>query len=97
MRPYSNTFLPGPTDPNNHPRLSLRKVQNHWHVLAVERRHCEHLHGEGFPTREEARQLLEDIRQALEAGKSLKLGRYWWSRALIAVDPEEYFEREKAA
>ena len=46
--PYTEYFRPGRGDPGDLPCLSLRSIDGHWHVVATEAGHCEHVHSDGF-------------------------------------------------
>jgi hypothetical protein len=83
--PYTNYFHPGPPDPTDLPALTLRKIEGHWHVVATEPGHCEHVHGEGFLERSRAEALLARIRGELEAGRRLDIVRSWETRVLAAA------------
>jgi len=83
--PYTDYFLPGEADPADHPELSLRRIDGHWHVVATEPGHCEHVHGDGFPTYWHALFLLRRIRDGLRAGRRLDIARCWETRALVKI------------
>ncbi len=86
--PYTNYFHPGEPDPTDLPRLSLRKIDGYWHVIATEAGHCEHIHGDGFQDRRRADKLLERIRSGLQDGRRLDIVHSWETRALIEVEAE---------
>jgi hypothetical protein len=87
MMPYTTYFNPGPADPTELPVLALRLIDGHWHVVATEPGHCEHVHGEGFPGRGKAQELLERIRQELLSGRRLDIVHSWETRALVGQAP----------
>jgi|GEM_PF-1669752 len=84
--PYTNYFHPGEADPTDLPRLSLRKIDGYWHVIATEVGHCEHVHGEGFKRRPRAATLMEQIWREMHAGRRLDIVHSWETRALIEVE-----------
>jgi len=86
--PYTNYFHHGEADPTDLPRLSLRKIDGYWHVIATEVGHCEHVHGEGFHDRRRADRLMERIRTGLQAGRRLDIIHSWETRALVPVEAE---------
>ncbi len=86
--PYTDYFHPGPPDPTDLPRLSLREIDAYWHVIATEPGHCEHVHGQGFRHREAAARLMERIWNGLQAGRRLDIIHSWETRALIEVPVE---------
>ena len=84
--PYTNYFHPGPPDPNDLPRLSLRKIDGYWHVIATEPGHCEHVHGEGFKGRRPAASLMVQIWKEMQTGRRLDIIHSWETRALIPIE-----------
>ncbi len=62
-------------------RVSLRKIDGHWHVIATEPGHAEHVHQDAFRFFEDARQLRDAIRRGTDNGEQLNL-RHWDTRAL---------------
>ena len=77
---YDGTFSTE-DDAQDEIRISLRRVDGKWRVLATEPGHAEHLHQDAFTSIDEAKGFRDAIRRGLATGRQLNLN-HWDTRAL---------------